>query len=46
MQGEIHDIEDDAQARQPWTTPTLTRLDAGAAEAFLFVGPDGFSNGS
>ncbi|MDZ4114080.1 MAG: hypothetical protein U1E18_31400 [Brevundimonas sp.] len=46
MQDDIHDIEDDAQARQSWTAPSLTRLDAGAAEAFLFVGPDGFGSGS
>jgi len=46
MQDEIHDIETDAQARQPWTAPSLTRLDAGAAEVNFFAGPDGFSEAS
>jgi len=40
MQDEIHDIENDAQDRQPWTAPTLVRLDAGDAEFLAVVGPD------
>jgi hypothetical protein len=41
VQDEIHDIETDPQDRQPWTAPSLVRLNTGAAEMNWNGGYDG-----
>ncbi|MDP3379142.1 MAG: hypothetical protein Q8S53_12340 [Brevundimonas sp.] len=40
------ETDDAPQGKQPWTAPSLVRLDAGAAEANLFAGPDGLGETS